>query len=55
MKKLLSDELIGFVLGVVFIGCVAYYLMPEASVLSVIRLLVCMYSLDCCAIAVLKE
>lgn len=38
-KRLISDELIGFAMGVVTTGLVAYYLMENPSVISVIKLM----------------
>ncbi len=42
-NRLFRDEVVGFWAGVVLIGSLAYWLMPEPSVVSVIRLLIWIY------------
>jgi hypothetical protein len=41
--RLFRDEVVGFVMGIVLIGSLAYWLMPKISVVSVIRLLIWIY------------
>ena len=55
MKRILSDEIIGFSLGVLFVGIVGWLVLEETTVMGVMGILLRIYWVDLLVVGIVGE